>query len=328
MHEFTFSCGGNELAKVLWYYGLIPNIDSEEQKIPCPFHNDINPSMIVNLKHGNYFCFGCNVSGDARQFVLEVEKKNGLNDLECLRKYFQILKSKKVEALNVKYIEKKQKSNKQLYAEAYDYFHGLSRVDWKKKTDNEEIINARKYMIKRGFNPATLNKCGAKVTYNYSYGIIFPMLDNGKFKGWVCRTMIKEIEEKRKYLYNKGFRRKNSLIGKYDDCEILFVVEGYMDRLKFVQFGIENVVAILGWKMSQIQIEKIKKQKNIKVIVSALDNDDCGKKGTKYLQQIFGDKCIRFQYMKGIKDPGEMNEENFKKMYNRTIKLAQDMVEN
>ena len=38
------------------------------------------------------------------------------------------------------------------------------------------------------------------------------------------------------------------------------VVEGYMDRLKFVQFGITNVVAILGWKMSGEQEKKLKEK--------------------------------------------------------------------
>ena len=321
--------GGKELAKVLYYYGLIPDANSNEQKIICPFHADENPSMIVDLKNGNYFCFGCLVSGDALKFVIEVERKNGLNDLQSCKKYFEILKSKKCETINFKYKKKEEATNKQLYTEAYDYYHGLSTINWKKKTDIEEVIDARMYMKKRGFSDSTLNKCKAKVTYNKSYGIIFPMLDNGKFKGWVCRTMVPEIEKRRKYLYNKGFRRKKSLIGTYNNCEILFIVEGYMDRLKFIQFGHENVVAILGWKISDIQIEKIKSQKNIKYIVSALDNDECGRKGSKYLQSIFGEKYVRFSYMKGIKDPGEMNEENFRKMLNKTIskiKLAQDMV--
>ena len=48
----------NALAKVLWFYGLIGSVDSEEQKIICPFHEDANPSMIVNLKQGSYYCFG------------------------------------------------------------------------------------------------------------------------------------------------------------------------------------------------------------------------------------------------------------------------------
>ena len=90
-----------------------------------------------------------------------------------------------------------------------------------------------------------------------------------------------------------------------------------MDRLKFIQYGITNVVAILGWKMSGEQELKLKKS-GIKYIISALDNDRCGKKGTEYLKSRFPN-VYRFKYMKGIKDPGEMTKAQFAKMYNKTM---------
>lgn len=309
----------NELAKVLWFYGLIDNVDAEEQKIICPFHEDANPSMIVNLKQGSYYCFGCNESGDALKFVQKMEKmRSKSNDLQGCKKFFQIIKSDECSRIRIQRVEKVKKTSKQMYAEAYDYFHGLSKVNWRKKSDLDEVNEVRSYMVKRGFTTSTLNKIDARVTFNKNYELIFPMLDNGKFKGWVCRTNIPEVEQKRKYLYNKGFRRKTSLIGNYGDNEVLFIVEGFMDRLKFIQFGVNNVVAILGWKASLHQIEKIKSKKNIKYIVSALDNDKCGIKGSKYLESIFKEKYVRFAYLKGVKDPGEMSKETFDKMYRKT----------
>ena len=104
--------------------------------------------------------------------------------------------------------------------------------------------------------------------------------------------------------------------------DYVFVVEGYMDRLKFVQFGEDNVVAILGWKITSDQIRKLK-EKGVKYVVSALDNDDCGKKGTLFLKQYF--KVVRFAYLKGIKDAGEMDEKLFRKMLSKT---KQRMLEN
>lgn len=310
----------NELAKVLWFYGLIGNVDAEEQKIICPFHEDANPSMIVNLKQGSYYCFGCHESGDALKFVQRMEKmRSKSNDLQGCKKFFQILKSDECSRIRIQRVEKVKKTSKQMYAEAYDYFHGLSKVNWRKKSDLDEVNEVRSYMMKRGFTTSTLNKIDARVTFSKNYELIFPMLDNGKFKGWVCRTNIPEVEQKRKYLYNKGFRRKTSLIGNYGDNEVLFIVEGFMDRLKFIQFGVNNVVAILGWKASLHQIEKIKSKNNIKYIVSALDNDKCGIKGSKYLESIFKEKYVRFAYLKGVKDPGEMSKETFDKMYRKTM---------
>lgn len=309
---------GENLAKVLWYYNLIPDVASLSQKIVCPFHNDVNPSMITNLEDGSWYCFGCNLTGDAKRFVYFMEAKyNKLNELQAFKKYTQILKSDKCSNIVLNRASKKQKPlQKHLYNEAYDYYHGLRKVDWR-ASDEQEVLVAKEYMLNRGFDSLTLNKCKAKVTYNRSYGIIFPMLDNGKFKGWVCRTMIKSIEQKRKYLYNEGFSRATTLVGNYGSKDYVFVVEGYMDRLKFIQYGEDNVVAILGWKMSHQQIQKLK-DKGITKVISALDNDTCGKKGTEYLKRHF--EVTRFSYLKGVKDPGDMTKTNFDKMLKRTMK--------
>lgn len=315
---------GEALAKVLWYYNLIPDTSSFSKKIVCPFHDDVNPSMIVNFEEGSWFCFGCGLTGDARKFVKLMEKGK-LNDLQACKKYYQILKSDKCSGIKIgKRAKKNPKAKRDRYNEAYDYYHGLKRIDWDYDLE-DEVEEAYEYMKNRGFTAKALNACKAKITYNRSYGIIFPMMDNGKFKGWVCRTMVKEIESKRKYLYNEGFSRANTLVGNYGSKDYVFVVEGYMDRLKFVQFGEENVVAILGWKMSEQQIQKLK-DKGITRVISALDNDSCGKKGTEFLKKHF--KVTRFKYLKGIKDPGEMTQELFDKMYKRTMEVYKEETKN
>lgn len=312
---------GTRLAKVLWYYNLIPNTQTLSQKIMCPLHGDVNPSLLVNLDEGNWYCFGCNEFGDAYKFVQLMERKyNHLNDIQSCKKFVDILKSDKCSDIHISPGQAKcGKPKRQLYNEAYDYYHGLSRIVWSEESDVEEVVEAKQYMSDRGFGPKTLELVGAKVTYNKSYGIIFPMIDNGKFRGWVCRTMRKDIEAKRKYLYNEGFSRATTLVGEYGTEPYVFVVEGYMDRLKFIQNGINNVVAILGWKMSQQQYNKLC-ECGIKYVISALDNDKCGRKGTKYLKSLFGpENVIRFKYLKGIKDPGEMEPKKFRKMYDKTM---------
>lgn len=318
---------GEGLAKVLSYYNL-PVDKMGSYKIICPFHEDKNPSMVVDLKKGNWYCFGCGLSGDGVRFVKELEERRGnhLNDIQAYQKYLSIQRTDKkssivIPGMSSVSLNHRDASRRQLYDEAYDYYHGLSKVNWRTSEDLE-VIEARDYMEFRGFGPDILNEVGAKVTYNNSYPIIFPMKDRGKFKGWVCRTMNPFIESKRKYLYNAGFRRALTLVGDYGDkfederSEYVFVVEGYMDRLKFLQFGVKNVVAILGWKASDDQIRKLKDQ-GITEVISALDHDDCGRKGTRYLRQFFN--VTRFCYLKGIKDPGDMDQASFERMFKRTM---------
>ena len=305
--------GGKELAKVVFYYGLS---DLNETKIVCPFHNDVNPSMQLDYSTGKWYCYGCNAAGDALSFVKRIEKMD--NDISACIKLVKILKSKKAREVKARDVVKKVRADsKQALDEANDYYYGLRRLDWSSQLD-DDIKDVKTYMENRGFTERILNQSQAKYTYNLAYPIIFPILDNGEFKGWVCRTTIKAVEQKRKYLYNAGFSRATTLAGNYEARKTVMVVEGYMDMLKMRQFGVKHVVAFLGWKATDEQISKLKNQ-GVVNIISALDTDECGQKGTRYLSSFFN--VIPFQFPSGVKDPGDLNKEQFTESYNKTIKL-------
>jgi DNA primase len=305
--KIDFRAGPDELAKVLYHYGIGDGVD----KIVCPFHDDVNPSMKLNFNDGTFYCFGCGASGDAARFVMLAEK---CDELASVFKLFEILKTDEVSTIHAKKVKAKTRKQKELDTViSRDYYKCLATVDWKSCSD-EDVCKAKKYMLKRGFTAKTLNESGAKYSYNNSYPLIFPVLDNGKFRGYVCRTTDKKVEAKRKYLYNKGFSRATMLCGTYTQKTVV-VVEGYMDRLKFNQFGLKQVVALFGWKATDEQIAKLK-QAGIKTIISALDTDECGRKGTRYLAKHFD--VIPFQFPAGVKDPGDMTIEQFKKSYKIT----------
>lgn len=309
MRKIELKIGGKELAKVIFYYGFS---ELNESKIVCPFHADVNPSMQLDYESGKWYCYGCGLAGDALSFVSHVEKE--LDDLDSCKKFIKILKSKKVrEVKNRTLAVRNRVEDIDALNMAHDFYYGLRTVDWM-----NEALEIRDYMLDRGFYPRTLNKARAKYTYKSNYPIIFPMMDNGKFKGWVCRTNVKEIEKRRKYLYNEGFSRSTTLVGDYKGSKPVVVVEGYMDWLKMRQNGLNRVVAILGWKMTDEQVRKLKEQ-GITTVISALDTDECGEKGTKYLKKFFN--VVRFQFPSGVKDPGDLSQQAFKKSYSKTIKL-------
>lgn len=308
-----------DFMKVLQHYGFL---ESEvEYKIVCPMHDDINASMLINLKVGKFYCFGCHKAGNAFDFVKYVNEKK--SDLYALKKYFKIInnrsKNKEINSIKTKVAKSKVevKSNKELKQQAWQYFYGLAKTNWYENSEEKQYLKAR------GFKTNTLKKADVRINCNTSYPIIFPILDNKRFKGWVCRTMDSEIEKKRKYLYNKGFRRANTLSGTYRTKTVV-IVEGHIDMIKAKQLGIENVVAILGWKISDKQISKLKEE-GIKNVICALDNDECGKKGFAYLQNYFN--VIKFIYPKATKDMGSINKKDFGKAklkVNKKIKRAKE----
>lgn len=298
---------GKELAKVLIYYGLIEDVTTSQFKIVCPFHGDVNPSMQIDLQKGTFFCFGCGEFGYAPDFVRLVNPE--LNELQVYIVTERILNSNEIKKLRIKYRKKRKVNNKQAIVEAKDYYCGLSKTDWNNPETKEERY-VLEYMSKRGFDAKALNLGSCKASYNIAYPVLFPILDNGRFRGYVARTTNSYVESKRKYLYNEGFYKRTTLCGNYSEKCVPYICEGYMDYLSLRSRGdIEYVVAILGWHISDEQVKALK-EKGITTVISALDNDNCGIKGTEYLKKFFN--VIRFQYPKDKKDPGEMSRKQIK----------------
>lgn len=302
---------GEDIEKVLIYYGLIGRTEASKIKIVCPFHGDINPSMSVNLAKGTFFCFGCGLKGNAYDFVKLLHPE--YDDRYVALKIEKIIRSKRISKLDIKKKVSSRVDTVQSIAEADDYFYGLLETDWN-HVSNEKEESVLKYMKNRGFSESSLNICDCRVSCSYDYPIIFPILDNGMFYGYVARTMDKNVESYRKYLYNRGFKKRYVLCGEYTEKKPLVVCEGYLDYLSLKTRGkIKNVVALLGWHASDEQIKKIK-DKGIKTIICALDNpeiDPSGKKGLELLKKHFS--VIQFPYPDGVKDAGDMDESEIKK---------------
>lgn len=305
---------GDKLAAVLLYYRLIDSVESQEMKFICPFHADKNPSMKVDFATGYWYCFGCQEGGKWKKFIYKMEGSELKAELAKQR----ILKGGvKSTGLRIRQVspEDARRRQRQLRIEAMDYYVGLPKVAWASSGDHE-VMAVRDYMTDRGFTVDSLQRARAKFNYSRDYKLIFPITDNGRFKGWVCRTTDQEVAKYRKYLYNKGFSRRDTVVGRYGKMctgphDYVVIVEGFMDRLKLEQLGVKNAVAIFGWKITDEQVKSLR-EAGIKFVVSALDNDDCGKRGTLVLRKHFD--VIRWPYLKGIKDPGDFTIESFRKM--------------
>jgi len=298
-------------AKVLNYYGL----DHTQKKVVCPFHGDINPSMLINLNQANCYCFGCQKHYDAYELV-----KTASNLQDDFEIYKMMAKINKIDSEREFIIPEMQPEPdyEQLRLQAQNYYSTLPKTNW----DEYTVENAEfKYLIERGYSPKLLNACGAKINYSSNYTIIFPIMDNREFKGWVCRTIDKETEKKRKYLYNKGFKRSSCLCGVYSNKNPLIITEGYFDMLKLRQQGFKNVVAILGWKISNEQIKKIKAA-GIEKIISALDNDKAGNEGHDYLLSVLHKEIQRWKFRNWQKDVGEQSTKEIEKNLNYFLKNA------
>ena len=300
---------------VLKYYGIFE--DQELYKIVCPFHGDLNPSMQINLNKSFFYCYGCGIHGSTFELVKAFEPT--LNTFEVYRKVAEIVKGN-IGPKNIAASAEPSFKSKASYREgiglARDFYYNLPKTNWFKV--DEDAFGIKMYMNKRGFKTSTLNKAQAKATYNKLYPIVFPMFDNGVFRGYVMRTDNPNVEGERKYMYNKGFKRRITLPGDYKYHTVV-LVEGFLDMLKAKQIGIKYVVAVLGWKLTGEQLEKLKKA-GVKTIICALDNDDAGNKGYKYLKRVCSInklKLHRLRYPKRMKDMGDVSEATAERIVNQ-----------
>lgn len=308
----------NQFIAALKHYNIYQ--EDDQYKIICPFHGDKNPSLQINKQTGFFYCYGCGLSGGAFELVKNYEPN--LSPIEIYKKLHSFVKEGKggiggrdvYTYTNLPYthsfVDSKVKYKEGIKL-AKDFYFNLPETNWYKLP--EEAIPILRYMKHRGFTTSTLKKFGAKFTYNKNYPIVFPMYDNGIFRGYVMRTDDPTVEDQRKYMYNKEFRRRITLPGDYKNSTVI-LVEGFLDMLKAKQYGIKYVAAVLGWKLTSEQFEKLKRC-GVKTIICALDNDECGRKGYKYLKRICSVNHIsvkRIRYQKTMKDMGDLNEENSK----------------
>ena len=296
---------GEKLALVLQHYGLIDQMEVYDLfKIICPLHEDVYASMQIDLSRGTYYCYGCGAHGEAPELVRGIEGVNALMAYILLERITRgILASKPIVIR-----ESTRESSKELLKQAKLYFYSLQKPTW------SEIKNS--YMHRRGYDSKTLELADVRINSNSNYGIAMPMKEMGRFKGYVLRATSEAANQNRKYLYSKGFSRRDTLVGDYNH-NFVIVCEGYMDWLRFLQFGKSNAVAILGWKITEQQVAKLKQYTTR--IISALDNTPTGRRGTEYLGEK-GFEVVRFKFPPNIKDPGDLDQFDFNKAWSNTMR--------
>ena len=189
------SISHDQFIAALKYYDMYQ--EDSLYKVVCPFHGDKNPSLQINKDNDYFYCYGCGASGGAFELVKNHEPK--LTALQIYAKLNKLSKTSRthdvLNANNTSIYNNSSVGTKESYKEgiklAKDFYYNLPDTNWYKVP--EEVIPILRYMKQRGFSVKTLRKFEAKATYNKNYPIVFPMFDNGIFRGYVILLLkIKE----------------------------------------------------------------------------------------------------------------------------------------
>ena len=157
---------------------------------------------------------------------------------------------------------------------------------WSEKEDAELDLSIyadyhHPYMTKtRHFSDAVLDR--AQVKYDqYSGRILIPIFENGKCIAVQRRRLTEyDLDGKwvPKYENTKGFDKSKHIyhIEDLDYDEPLLVVESVMSVFRAWDYGFKNCCAVFGSRLSNWQIEELKK---FRCIILDLDGDESGMHG-------------------------------------------------
>jgi DNA primase len=282
---------------VVEYYQLHFNTKGDELVGICPLPDhagdrDNKNAFHISLDKNCYNCLTHCGGGNVIDFIRLMEKLP--DDKEGFRKAAIFLQEK----FNIMPDNPKElKTTKSPAAEK-------KQEDEKEPTKNEPLTFSLENRIKKD-HPFLLEEKGLPIEFIKKFGlgwckaglmagrIVIPIHNTtGELIAYAGRALTDADEERRgKYLFPTGFNKSLELWNyhrvlakkKLIRDRGLIVVEGFFDAIKLILNGFSNVVALMGWSMSEQQEELILSITD--KIAIFLDNDDAGKEATKKIHK-------------------------------------------
>jgi len=279
----------------------------------CPFHEERTGSFHVRPEEKHYHCFGCQMSGDPFDFVMETEGLDFVGAMESLADRFGVTLEVADEDPQARARRERRDRLHTLLDRAAAYY---ARYLWEAK----EAEQARAYLVDRGLAEETLK--AYRVGYapsawdrlllvarqagfgedellatglaqrskqqrgsiydRFRERIMFPLSDaRGRVVGFGARAMREN--QPPKYLNTSEgevFHKGSQLFGidlarkAASRAGSVVLAEGYTDVLALHQAGVENAVGIMGTSFTDEQAREL--ERTARTLVLALDADGAG----------------------------------------------------
>jgi DNA primase len=279
----------------------------------CPFHEERTGSFHVRPDEKHYHCFGCQVSGDPFNFVMETEGLDFKAALETLADRFGAKLETEAEDPEAASRRERRERLFLLLGRAATFY---SRYLWEAR----EAEGARSYLLGRGLEEQTLrefrvgyapsawdrmlrasrgsgfseeellavglaqrsrNRPGS-IYDRFRERIMFPAVDSrGRVHGFGARAM--RDNQRPKYLNTSDgelYHKREVLFGvdlargAASKADRMILVEGYTDVLALHQAGLCNAVGIMGTALTEEQVAQL--ERIVHVLELCLDADRAG----------------------------------------------------
>lgn len=270
----------------------VRSLQGDEALCICQFHPDRNPSMVVNVRKGLFYCRSCNASGKieklARHVGIELEDESV--PISQLRKRCRDMMIVPANEIPIQTLPES-------WLGKFDFPHSY----WSEK---------------RGFDPTTVQQFGLGYDPLTNRGTI-PLRDShGKLMGVIYRRFD---SGRPKYLYPKGLRIGRVLFGSWKvraHHKRIAIVEGSLDAVACWQARIP-AVALLGSRLSPDQAKLIRSL-GIRSVVTMTDNDQAGYEAVISIKDGLPGINVSVGWYRPAwraKDPGELKAQRRRTMF-------------
>ena len=355
----------NDIVAVIEGYLELRPAGGAKLKGLCPFHDDHNPSFVVDQQWQNYRCWSCNKYGDVITFVQEKERVSFAEALELLARRAGIT------------LEKSQNSvQNQGRAAMLDVLRWAAQQFQSCLLDSPLADEARRYVGSRGLTGETvrryglgyaprtgewlvqraedagdsqemLEKVGLIATRTHRPGyydrfcdrVQFPIRDaRGQTVGFGGRILpTSPLSSRGPKYYNSTttplFNKSEQLYGidharqASGKCGYLAIVEGYTDVLMAHQMGVGQVVATMGTALNARHVQQIRRFAPRVVLV--FDADAGGDTGVDRALEIFAghDVDLAIATLPEGLDPCDLLVQQGAEAFRRVLESAVDALE-
>ena len=262
----------------------------------CPFHGEKTASFSVDEEHQLYYCFGCKAGGNVINFVMDMDRLTFSEAVERLADQAGMTLPEMEEDADFHHRRTQRERLLNANREAARFYHetlfqpagmaalnylrgrgltdtvirkfglGAAPNSWTALTDHLTGMGwTREELSLAGLSTLKTTGDGRKRCYDiFRNRAMFPIIDSrGNVLAFGGRALEKDVE--RKYLNTSDtpvFNKRQhiyaaNLLHRQRHLDRVILVEGYMDVVSLVQFGVEGVCATLGTSLTEEQARLI-----------------------------------------------------------------------
>lgn len=313
--------------EILENLGIKYKKSNDERIFSCPFHNEKTASCFLNIRTGQFHCFGCDTAGSIRTFLTKLNVSNVEIDNVVKNIDFKPIQRKKLDS--VKLVDTTLDDSILMHYHYKPQFLldlGFDeRLLWNMQIGYHPERHRLIYPIRDHLGHLVGVSGGSTIGYEPKYKVyrggysVNGFKVDADFGSWFDELYphYKQIE-KSNYIWNFDSVYKKAL---KENIDYVIITEGFKACLWLLQHGY-TAVALMTKSLSNIQFELLQRIPTKYMLM--LDNDLAGIKGTENAIYKMFRACNLYKINYNKNQPDDLNSEDLRKAIANAEKISSE----